>query len=380
MQLTDVTFADAIDFVRNFSGLSIYVNWGAIESELPDARSAFINLSLAEVSFEKALDLILDEAGGGIVELDWTIEGGVIRVTTQTKLSQRVYPVAYDVSDLLRVPRDLPYASEVQPPDRLHANPYTGEGDEPDPEERNHHLRDLIKSIVGGEMAWVDGGGRGQINYLDGTFIIYQTHANHKETRAFLAQLRAARRRAGIDRPVSIDARWVTADGLLSATGNGSHLPAALTTAQLAALTVVHHGRIACFNRRRVSVSGGSGELVVTGIEPVVSENVAAERPVVRMVHWGPILDITASIGRDGRTATAAIRSTVSAPAHAAAGGTNDREANGAVDALHFTIATLKTDVEIPLGRPVLVGGLTGPGDGPADLWLVLRVDAAQDW
>jgi hypothetical protein len=64
-------------------------------------KSKKINVDLEDVSVETALDLILEDAGAGIVRLSWMIDGGVIRVCTATKLSYEFYPLLYDVRDLV---------------------------------------------------------------------------------------------------------------------------------------------------------------------------------------------------------------------------------------------------------------------------------------
>ncbi len=240
VQLLDVTFADAIEYIRTTSGVSIYVNWGAIESELPDAKSAAINVSLADVTVEKALDFILDDAGGGVVELGYIIEGGVIRITTQTKLSQKVIPLVYDVRDLLfRKANTTGPRIDIQSIGQGSSgggSMYGGgmggmggmggglggglgggggglfedEGGEEDAEEMTEEekiqqLEDLIKQNVGGQMAWVDGGGRGQISYLDGNFVISQTAANHRQVASILQKLREA-----LTISISIESRFIT--------------------------------------------------------------------------------------------------------------------------------------------------------------------------
>ena len=49
----------------------------------------------------KALDIVLEDTGGGLMELDYVVEGGVVHIGTREKLSKRVVRRVYNVRDLL---------------------------------------------------------------------------------------------------------------------------------------------------------------------------------------------------------------------------------------------------------------------------------------
>lgn len=99
MRFDGVALADAIDFLRDVTAANIVVNWRALEGA-GVTKDTLINLKLRNVSLKKALSLILSEASAG-EGVTWTVDGGVIEVTTTELANQRVYTRVYPVGDLL---------------------------------------------------------------------------------------------------------------------------------------------------------------------------------------------------------------------------------------------------------------------------------------
>lgn len=110
INFTGVTLKDAIDFLRDVSGLNIHVNWKAIEAAGVAADTP-INVKLRDVSIRKVLTLVLNEASGG-VGLTFYIDDGVVEVTTREIADSQMFTVVYPVQDLLFEPPPF-----VEPPD-----------------------------------------------------------------------------------------------------------------------------------------------------------------------------------------------------------------------------------------------------------------------
>jgi general secretion pathway protein D len=104
LEFTNVPFELVVQFLREVSGVSIYVNWRALQVASVD-KTTEVNVHLSDVTFEKALRVILEDVSGPSVgqptEVDYMIDGGVIRITTNEALSHRTYTRVYDIRDLI---------------------------------------------------------------------------------------------------------------------------------------------------------------------------------------------------------------------------------------------------------------------------------------
>ena len=72
--------SDVIDFLRDVSGLNIFVNWKALEADGVD-RNAPVSARLKNVRFDKALETILSSASGNN-RLAFKADRGVLTITT----------------------------------------------------------------------------------------------------------------------------------------------------------------------------------------------------------------------------------------------------------------------------------------------------------
>src|SRR5687767_4917922 len=99
MNFDGVALTDCIDFLRDITAANIVVNWRALEGAgvTPDT---LVNLKLRSVSLRKALSLLLSEAGGG-EGITYSVDEGVIEITTAELANARTYTRVYDVADLL---------------------------------------------------------------------------------------------------------------------------------------------------------------------------------------------------------------------------------------------------------------------------------------
>ena len=105
LRFDSVPFTDVIDFLRDTTQANIFVNWTAIEGAGIDKNTP-ISTRLTNVRFSKVLEIILDSAGGGVTRLGYTIDDGVITISTNDDLAKNVATRTYDIRDLLvQIPR-----------------------------------------------------------------------------------------------------------------------------------------------------------------------------------------------------------------------------------------------------------------------------------
>jgi hypothetical protein len=99
MRLTGVALSEAIDSLRDLSGANIHVNWRALE-EMGIGKDTPVNLRVRNVTIQKALNLILSEAGAGD-KLSYYTDEGVIEITTREITDQKMITRVYPVDDLI---------------------------------------------------------------------------------------------------------------------------------------------------------------------------------------------------------------------------------------------------------------------------------------
>ena len=112
MLTEDTSLADAIDILSNSSQppLTIVVLWGDlsenafIEPEEPIKMSGRL---LSAIRLRTGLDRLLQAVGGGLAELDFVIEDGVITIATKESLPTSFVNTIYDVRELLGAPADF---------------------------------------------------------------------------------------------------------------------------------------------------------------------------------------------------------------------------------------------------------------------------------
>lgn len=104
-----VTFEDAIERIRSDSGLNIFPNWNALQ-QYGITRDQLVDMPrMTNVSWRQVLEMLLKQVSanlGGITQLDWTIEGGVLTISTRDDLSTNLITRVYDIGDLL-MPRKV---------------------------------------------------------------------------------------------------------------------------------------------------------------------------------------------------------------------------------------------------------------------------------
>ena len=194
-KFTGVTLGDAIDFVRDVSGLNIHVNWKALEAQNVTADTP-INVRLKSVTVRKLLNMLLSEAGGGDT-LTYFVDEGVIEVTTRELADKKVYTKIYPIEDLVM---EVPEFSDPPSFNLQSVNQQSQQGggggsqgifgtgsDRQEQnragsttrEERGQQLVDLITETVRPDI-WAANGGTATIRYFRGNLIVTAPRSVHE--------------------------------------------------------------------------------------------------------------------------------------------------------------------------------------------------------
>ncbi len=296
-------------------------------------------------------------------------------------------------------------------------------------------MGDILRVLTGtiDSDSWEVNGGEGQVEPLGTSLVIWQTPKVHDRIGGLLANLRAG---SAERKTVTVDARWLMLDS--------DELDSLLLPEQKG-VPEVDRKRVAEFTRRPSSIRGitncyssqlvylvsGTMKNTVGGYIPVVGSLESPDagerlvsgraRPVIRLVadtsgtresnrvgyqpitvntNFGALLEIRPTLvpSQPEPTAVVDLKSTVTVPGdpqldQGRNAGSN--EIAPAVDRLAIETQEFATTLRMPLGKPVLVGGLTyvppsngsdekdsrdaaGPGDDTTgekrQLYLVLDV------
>lgn len=200
LRFDGVPFVDVIEFLRDTTQANIFVNWSAIEGAGIDKNTP-ITTRLKNVRFSKVLGLVLESAGGGIIRLGYTIDDGVITISTQEDLARNVSIRNYDIRDLL---------VDIQDYDAPQFTPSSGGegggggdifGTSTDDTGNQEGERDtiveqvtqLITDTIASDTWKINGGLIGAIQELGGQLIVTQTPENQTAISQLLEKLRETR-------------------------------------------------------------------------------------------------------------------------------------------------------------------------------------------
>ncbi|MEE8452641.1 MAG: hypothetical protein V3R99_12025 [Thermoguttaceae bacterium] len=356
------------------------------------------------------------------IDLTWTIIGGVFVITTPEEAENRLITRVYDVSDLVFPMNDKPYDGRELPTTGKKKSqatsdfcgmgqgprsiPGAGEGmfnvaDDPGVSAIEplaqlgasagggfggmggmcmSHIHPRFSAADGTDMdtmaqliidtieprSWLENGGPGSLNGMGQLLVILQTLDVHMQIDDLLETLRAARR--GVP-TVVVDARWMLLE---------SESLDPVTLEQLKHAAPGARGRIACMSGQLVHLTAGERRLVAIGAIPVVGSGIGYQ-PVVAIPNVGIVLEVRPTVGPDRQTAVLDVRNIVtqwrepgppiqvgghSPPSEMAEGEiqTIHQPASGAsasVDRVRMPTQQFAATMRVPLGQPVLIGGMT---------------------
>ncbi len=153
--------SEVVDALRTSTGQNIFVHWKGLESAKV-TRSLPVTVDLSDLTLGQSLDRLLAEVGGEYAHLGYTIDDGVITISTQIELAKNVETRVYDVR------RGLP-------------NQATRQQDLAQILARVHGIDPLSWKAAGGEI--------GDVKELSGQLIVTQTPAVHQRIETELKDL-----------------------------------------------------------------------------------------------------------------------------------------------------------------------------------------------
>lgn len=324
-----------------------------------------------------------------------------------------VVTVVYDIRDLLHAGDKHAGDSALIPPTKIGqpkpaligggegggvgggANPNSNPNSDPklQPPTNDDAAGDEILKVIVDTVApetWRDNGGNvGSVRLMSGLLIVSQTPDNQKLIQALFSQLREES-----SHMVTVVARWVLLDSaqleqyaqpLKQAEGTAAIETINLGALEKANVALKYRAQITCFNGQTVHLTSGRARTVVTGLEALVGQGGAAYQPDASAVQDGISLQLTPMLPVGSPTALVEIDNVVSswnglAPAPPApTSQPTNMEAPGTLDRVDIAVQHLHTTVAVPVGKPILVGGLSMPSQGDTDatdkqMYLVIEV------
>jgi hypothetical protein len=202
LELPGVDFKNVVQFLREFGNVSIHVKWAALE-RVGVTRESKVNVSLTNVTLEKAIRIILDDVGGAN-PLGFVLDEGVITITTMDDLSSRTITRVYDIRDLvIRMPKFKGPNINLRRSGNNNNNAGgwdwgdddddDDDGNEKTREEMTGDILDLFRSTIDPNSWRKTGGKHGSIREMGGQIIVTQTAENQRSLTDLLDQLRQSR-------------------------------------------------------------------------------------------------------------------------------------------------------------------------------------------
>jgi type II secretory pathway component GspD/PulD (secretin) len=304
----------------------------------------------------------------------------------------------YDVRDLVLTFRDYPLSGALNPPTRIGSASLV-ESNEVGAGQAGatvtnalanppvalatsvaalDQITKLITDTVAPETWKVNGGTLGAISEFNNELVITQKAENHDAIDQLLSELR--QNSASV---VRIRADWVLLasgqiEGLFK---NGKDDTSALPEisrdlmAKLPAATVHFTADISCFSGQTVHLASGRARTMITGAMPVVANGASAYAPESFYVQYGLSLQVKPTTTTDSATLD------LMSEASEARDDAPTTQPGGSIDRVNTVDQHFHTSVQVPLNKPVLIGGMTmdptvtePAGD---QLYLIVEADAA---
>jgi type II secretory pathway component GspD/PulD (secretin)/tetratricopeptide (TPR) repeat protein len=224
-------FEDVINLLRQETGANIVVNWNALANAGVQKQTP-VTLTLQNVPFSKVLDLTLQQVqSSGGAQLGYSVDEGVLTISTTDQLAQQSVIQVFDIQDLLvqapnftNAPQfNLAAASQNQTASISSSggggggsgagggNIFGGGGGGATTTTSTTDQLTQITQLIENEVdrnSWVDNGGTvGTIRSLNGQLIVNQTPEAMTKITNLLEQLREARALE-----ISIETRFLVVD------------------------------------------------------------------------------------------------------------------------------------------------------------------------
>ncbi|MHC4637130.1 MAG: type II secretion system protein GspD [Planctomycetota bacterium] len=106
----ETSFSDAIDMlsVSVDPSLKIFVNWLDLDENADIQKTDQIQVpGMSDITVEQALSMFLDGVSGGLVDLGYIVDEGIIKIATVESLPSNMKIQVYDVTQLLSLPAGM---------------------------------------------------------------------------------------------------------------------------------------------------------------------------------------------------------------------------------------------------------------------------------
>lgn len=166
-----IAFEQLVEYFRDLVSVNVVVNWSALETAAIE-KDKEVRLAVKDLRYDEVLDSILEDVGGGEVELGYDIRNNSICISTKEDLCRRTFVHIYNVGDLLD--------AAVRRIDNASRNDQIGQ------------LITIIQENVDPESWRQVGGNVGAIREFADLLVVAQTQTAHEQIWDLLADLRTA--------------------------------------------------------------------------------------------------------------------------------------------------------------------------------------------
>jgi hypothetical protein len=258
-------------------------------------------------------------------------------------------------------------------------------------------LLKLVYTLVDSESWQENGGSIGQVVVLGPMLVIRQTRENHDAISKLLAQVRHEQ---GPVQMMNVQAYWLRMDETevkqIFDTASKNPAGAALPVVPDELVNDVHiycQAGATCFSGQPIRFTSGREQTYVSDVTPIVGTDSVGYDPQPGMAISGVTLGLMPQLGADGEVVLklSSVVSEVDARTQIfvsmdAPRATTQPVAGGgtaAIDRLNTLKQEFRSSVRMPLGKKVLIGGMTlDPASkntgGPRQLYLVVQADVVR--
>jgi len=205
----DMTFGEAIDVIRNSvePPLKLFPNWKDLEENAYIDQGTPIDMQ-GEVGMPlgKALELLLDLVSGGLTEIDYLVEDGIITIATQESLPGKTVIRIYDITDLLGVPANFVFDTVIEEDSFVTSADSDELLSEEEAIERAEIIVELIQQTVEPD-SWFEAGGEGSISIYGTRLVVTQVPEIQEKVTNLIKDLRKS-----LGQQVAIEARFLVVD------------------------------------------------------------------------------------------------------------------------------------------------------------------------
>ena len=219
---------------------------------------------------------------------------------------------------------------------------------------------DLISAItqIIAPDTWDALGGTGTIKRLGGLLLVKQTLAVHQQIDELLKQIREE---GGAIQTVTLRATWLslTAEQLGQLTGGAvTKLVNPQALRQIETTGAAYRGWISCFSGQTVHIVSGNRRNVVTESIPVIGDAVGYSARS-QFPNLGVLLQVTPMLLPGKKAAILDVQSSVTSWNSDPMPAAKRSDQTPPIDRVDLKAEQLATTIQVPLGKPVLVGGLS---------------------